>query len=168
MALGGTGLSFCCHVGDRDSAGSNRLDVQNKFRMGDFGRLVLSYPGAEFSFIPLDSPAYEHRMYLPLAAVVVLGVMGIHALIGRRTLAVAMALAIALGVLTAQRNEDYRNEIAIWSDTVAKRPENSRAHCDLGVALARAGRLQEAMGQYEQALRFQPDSAGGTTTSGTP
>ncbi|HUJ71275.1 MAG TPA: hypothetical protein VLZ30_03470, partial [Verrucomicrobiae bacterium] len=46
------------------------------------------------SFVPTDSPAYEHRMYLPLAAVVVAVVMGIYALAGRRTVALTMVLAI--------------------------------------------------------------------------
>ncbi len=39
-------------VGDRDSAGGNCLDVQNKLRLGGFGRMVFSDPGAEFEFHP--------------------------------------------------------------------------------------------------------------------
>jgi tetratricopeptide (TPR) repeat protein len=111
------------------------------------------------SFIPTDSPAYEHCLYLPLAAVIVLVVMGIHALVGRRTAAVAAALAVGLGVLTVQRNKDYRSEIVIWGDTVAKRPENARAHCSLGVALQGFGNVPGAIEQYEQALRIKPDLA---------
>jgi tetratricopeptide (TPR) repeat protein len=111
------------------------------------------------SIIPLDSPAYEHRMYLSLAAVIVLGVMGIHAWIGRRTVAVAVVLAVALGVLTWRRNQDYRSDVAIWRDTVAKCPNNPRAHNNLGLALAQVGRLPEAIVQCEQALRIKPDDA---------
>ena len=111
------------------------------------------------SFIPLDSPAYEHRMYLPLAAVVVLVVMGIHALAGRRTVIVVAVLVVGLGVLTVQRNQDYRSELAIWADTVAKWPENSRAHNNLGIALQRFGNVPEAIEHYEQALRLKPDLA---------
>ena len=111
------------------------------------------------SFIPLDSPAYEHRMYLALAAVVVLAVMGIHAVAGRRTVAVVAVLAVGLGVLTVQRNQDYRSSIAIWGDTVAKRPGNPRAQYNLGCSLQQKGRMQEAMEQWEQALRLKPDYA---------
>ena len=59
------------------------------------------------SFIPTDSPAYEHRMYLPLAAVVVPAVMGIYTRLGRRSLVVFLVVAVGLGFLTARRNEDY-------------------------------------------------------------
>jgi tetratricopeptide (TPR) repeat protein len=109
------------------------------------------------SVIPLDSAAYEHRMYLSLAAVIVLGVMGIYALIGRRTVAVAAVLAIALGVLTWRRNQDYRSDMAIWQDTVAKCPNNPRAQDHLGIDLEQLGKMDDAMVHYEQALRIAPD-----------
>jgi len=101
----------------------------------------------------------EHRMYLPLAAVVVLGVLGIHELVGRRTVAVAVVVALTLGVLTWRRNEDYRSDADIWADTVAKRPDNPRAQEHLGVALGQTGRLPQAVEHLEQALRAEPDYA---------
>ena len=119
------------------------------------------------SFLPTDSPAYEHRMYLPLAALVVPGVMGLHALAGRRTVAVVVAVVVGLGVLTWQRNQDYRNGWAIWEDTVAQRPQNPRAFYNLGVALKQAGRMQEAMAQWEQALRLKPNYAEAHINLGT-
>ena len=102
----------------------------------------------------------EHRMYLPLAAVVALGVMGIHALVGQSRysgMSVCLVLAVGLGFLTAQRNEDYRSELAIWSDTVAKIPSNPRAHLNLGNALFESGKVSDAIEQYEQALRIKHD-----------
>jgi tetratricopeptide (TPR) repeat protein len=111
------------------------------------------------SVIPLDSPAYEHRMYLPLAGVVVLAVLGIHALTGRRWMAVVAVLVVGLGILTWQRNRDYRSELSIWRDTARKRPNNPRAYTNLGLALVHLGRVREAIGYYEQALRIKPDSS---------
>ena len=65
-------------------------------------------------------------------------------------------LAAGLGVLTMQRNDDYRSEIAIWADAVAKRPENSRTQYNLGLALTEAGRVREAVAhlirRYESPL----------------
>jgi len=129
-------------------------------------RPCLAFLGAWFflilaptsSFLPsLNEVAAERRMYLPLAAVVTVVVIGIHARAGRRSLPVFLVLAVWLGLLTVQRNEDYRSEISIWSDTVAKRPDNARAHTSLGSALTEAGWAPEAIGHLEQALRLKPD-----------
>ena len=111
------------------------------------------------SVIPLDSPAFEHRMYLPLAALAVAGVVGLYALVGRRTVAVATVLAIGLGILTWRRNLDYRSELVIWEDTVAKRPDDPRAHYNLAVILGKAGRTREEVEHYQQALRLKPNYA---------
>jgi Flp pilus assembly protein TadD len=112
------------------------------------------------SILPsLGEVAAERRMYLPLAAVVTMVVIGIHAWAGRQSLPVFLGLAVGLGFLTVQRNQDYRSEIAIWADTVAKRPENPRAHSNLGNPLLDAGREREALEHYEQALRIKPDYA---------
>jgi tetratricopeptide (TPR) repeat protein len=108
----------------------------------------------------------EHRMYLALAAVVALAVTAIHGLGGRRSLAVLVMLAGALGVLTHRRNLDYRSELALWQDTVAKRPFNSMAHSSLGSALVEAGRQPEAIAEFEAALRLWPDNIEAHTNLG--
>ena len=128
--------------------------------IGFLGAWFLVILAPTSSVVPVAyQPMAENRMYLPLAAVVVLAVMGIHALVGRRTVVVVVALVIGLGALTWRRNQDYRSTLTIWSDTVAKRPDNGRAHYNLGFALWQAGKATEAIGQYEQALRVKPDFA---------
>jgi tetratricopeptide (TPR) repeat protein len=37
------------------------------------------------------------------------------------------------------------------------KPDFAEAHYNLGVALEKTGRVQEAIAQYERALRIQPD-----------
>jgi tetratricopeptide (TPR) repeat protein len=101
----------------------------------------------------------EHRMYLPLAAVLVLVAVGAQALAGRRALVALLALAAIAGILTARRNLVYHSELALWSDTVAHRPDNPRAHTNLGIALAGAGRLPEAAAQFEESLRLDAGNA---------
>jgi hypothetical protein len=48
------------------------------------------------------------------------------------------------GLLTFDRNADYRDAISIWQDTVSKRPRNSHAQNNLGEAYYEAGRPGEA------------------------
>jgi len=130
-------------------------------------RPVIGFAGAWFflilaassSVIPISGqPIAEHRVYLSLAAVVALGVLGLYRLIGRRSLAVCAAVAAGLGWLTAQRNQDYRSELAIWSDTVAKCPDNERAHNNHGICLVNVpGQLPVAIAEFHAALRIKPD-----------
>jgi len=98
----------------------------------------------------------EHRMYLPLAAVITGGVLGLQALAGRRSTWAFALLGVAFGWLTVQRNRDYRSGMVLWQDTVAKCPDNSRAHVNLGKALLDAGRDAAAMAEYREAVRLDP------------
>ena len=112
------------------------------------------------SFMPLDSPAYEHRVYLSLAAIVVAVTLVLYTLAGRRaTVAISVVLAVGLGFLSWRRNQDYRTELAIWADTVAKRPDNPRAQNNLGRALLSTGRFSEAIQHLEQAIKLRPKYA---------
>ena len=102
-------------------------------------------------------PMAEHRMYLPLAAVVAAVAVGLHGLLGRRSLPLLLSLALASGWLTWKRNGIYGSEERIWGDTVARCPDNVRAHNNLGLALQKIpGRSNEAIAQYEEALRLDP------------
>jgi tetratricopeptide (TPR) repeat protein len=123
------------------------------------------------SVLPLIGEfAAERRMYLPLAAVVALVVIGSHMGFagicgrlgwgsGRRRVVevvVLVAMVAVLAQLTVRRNEDYRSEVSLWTDVVAKRPNNARGHNNLGGALATQGKPEEAIAQYSEALRISP------------
>jgi len=101
----------------------------------------------------------EHRMYLPLAAVLVLGAVGLHAWFGRRAFFLLGACALALAALTVHRNHDYRSRLSLWSATVALRPDNPRAREGLAEALVDAGRLDLAIAQYAETVRLKPDES---------
>jgi tetratricopeptide (TPR) repeat protein len=106
----------------------------------------------------------EHRMYLPLAAVIAFAVLfterALASLIpgaGRRGCVVLCIAIAAVGVaLTLHRNENYRSELSIWADTVAKRPDNARAWNNLGIFEVGDGQPKKAVEAYEQALRIDP------------
>ncbi len=118
------------------------------------------------SIIPLADAAFEHRMYLPLAAVVCLVVIGGYALAARLpgrpaaaaagTLLAGAAVA-ALAALTYLRNEDYADAEAMYRDVVGQRPENQRARANLGFAVFEKGRIAEAGGHFQIATDRAPD-----------
>ena len=123
------------------------------------------------SFWPLTTEfAAERRMYLPLAAVIALIVICGHTALrdiwrrlewrtGTRRfveIAVLIVIAVTLAQVTVGRNEDYRSAVHFWSDVVAKRPNDSRGHNNLGIALANQGRLAEAVVHYSKALQLDP------------
>jgi protein O-mannosyl-transferase len=125
------------------------------------------------SIVPIKDAAYEHRMYLSLAAlaagVVVGGYLTGKQLIQRRTLSpgVAGTIAVSLtalviivfGILTHRRNADYASEYSIWRDTVAKAPHNGRARNNFGMALAERKQYAEAIAEYQKALDIKSDFA---------
>jgi tetratricopeptide (TPR) repeat protein len=120
------------------------------------------------SFVPLGTQTMaEHRMYLPLAAVLGLFVASVLAAAGgagpwrRRSMAAGLlAGAAALGVASVQRTLDYRTELAIWTDNVAKCPGNARAHGNLGRAYLLLGRWEEAIAECREELRLDPNYYG--------
>lgn len=113
--------------------------------------------GPSSSIVPVASQTMaEHRMYLPLIVPVMLAVAGLYAWLGLRSFLVCGALAAGCGGLTFSRNADYRGELALWTDTVAKWPTNGRAHNNLGKAVFAAGRPSEAVAHYQEAIRLQP------------
>jgi Flp pilus assembly protein TadD len=141
----------------------------------------LGFCGASFflilaptsSFVPLRDLAFEHRMYLPLAAIILLMVLGASALwkgfsprlisnsFGRAcTVGVLVGVVVVvLSLLTIRRNEDYRSAMVMWTDVVAKRPGNPRGHNNVGSELLLQGRVNEGIPHLLHAIRLRPDYA---------
>jgi tetratricopeptide (TPR) repeat protein len=166
--------------------------VIRNWRWGFLGAWFFVILAPTSGLVRLAQTRAEHRMYLPLAAAAVLAVLGAHAL-GERVLRrsrsakqdpahdevprsrlgwvlAAGTLAVvtaALGYVTYQRNTDYRSEVAIWSDTIAKRPNNAKAYYTRGCCLALAGRPREAVLDFDRAIAIWDDYAGAYLNRGT-
>jgi len=129
------------------------------------------------TFVPIVTEVgAERRMYLSLAGPIVLVVVGAYWLLRRLSAngfarragwALALTVAILLAWTTVLRNRDYASAISIWQSSVEARPDNHRAHGNLGKALQQDGRLEEAMAHYRRALELQPDYAEGLNNMGS-
>jgi tetratricopeptide (TPR) repeat protein len=110
------------------------------------------------SIVPVSTEIIaEHRMYLPLAAVVALAVLSLDAVVARRPFLVAVGLvAVGFGFMTSRRAEVYRSPLAFWTDVVLKVPENAGAWNNLGNLRADRGDPSGAIGDYRRALAIAP------------
>lgn len=117
------------------------------------------------SVIPIADVIFEHRMYLSLACVLTLIVVGGWLLL--RTLMDARQAAAAGGALTAivallfagmtlTRNFEYASAVSIWRTVTERAPHNPRGWHNLGEALGSVGQRDEAMAAYERALAIVP------------
>lgn len=129
------------------------------------GLLFFAVLSPTSSFVPGNRQTMaEHRMYLPLAAVLTLVVAGTYLAARtparrRAAAAVAVAAVLAAGALTVRRNEDYRTVLTLYRDTVEKRPANGFARYNLAKVLADAGAHAEAVVHFEAAARLMPGIA---------
>jgi Flp pilus assembly protein TadD len=119
-------------------------------RIGFLGAWFFVTLAPTSSFVPIATEVgAERRMYLPLAAIVVLAVCGtIVALAGRRVSrraasGVLAVVCVLLAGTTVLRNFEYRSGLSLARVTVERRP-HGRAFLRLGVLLFEAGRRAEA------------------------
>ncbi len=125
--------------------------------LGLLGAWLFVILGPSSSIVPLTTQTIaEHRMYLPLAAVITLVVIGLHRWLGQRALVATLGLAVVCSAVTVRRNTDYRNALTIWSDTAVKWRGNARAQTNWGNALARLNRPAEAMPHFAEAILLDP------------
>src|SRR5205814_10714432 len=87
----------------------------------------------------------ESRVYLPLAAIVVLAVIIARPLLRRSRVPATSAIAVAIvcvpfAVATVHRNGEYQSAVRLWQTVVARHP-HARAHRNLALELRRPDSL---------------------------
>ena len=136
--------------------------------VGIVRRSAWAFPAAAFfvilaptsSVLPIVTEiAAEHRMYLPLAGVIALAVLGAYSLASRSTIVAALVVAVVFAGMTYRRNADYHDYDRIWLDTIAKRPHNARARNNYATSLLMKGRYAEAERHLRVAVDEQPSFA---------
>lgn len=133
---------------------------------------------APTSVVPITTEmAAERRMYLPLAAIVVLLVVGSY-LLAKRLLqnsadcksnrfgvekplaliaAPALLIALLCGIASAKRANSFHDPLAVWNDLLRHQPNNSLAHGNKAFLLNEAGNAPAAVEEYREAVRLAPD-----------
>jgi tetratricopeptide (TPR) repeat protein len=107
----------------------------------------------------------ERRMYLPLAALATLVVVGGYALVRKirwirwPITAGAAAVILCLSLVSAKRLSLYRDPVALWQQTVELQPSDDLSHTNLGYELYRKHRVDEAIAQFQITLRLNPHMA---------
>ena len=140
-------------------------------------RKAWAFPAAVFfivlapssSILPVVTEvATEHRMYLPLAAVLALMISALHAWPPARRAVVpaAIAVAVLLAGMTIDRNHVYASDERVWQDTIDKVPSNARAHHNYAVDLLKAGRVAAAESHARTATTLKPQVADAQQTLG--
>jgi Flp pilus assembly protein TadD len=127
------------------------------------------------SVMPVVDAAFEHRMYLPLAAVVAGAVIAADGVWRRATVpkspvaatgqspvmtwapvALAVIVIVALASQTMARNEVFRSPLSVYAEAVEHVPTNARAHLGLAIALHLAGDDRTALEEVDRALAMGP------------
>ncbi len=140
-------------------------------------RAPLGFAGAWFfvilapssSILPIITEvAAEHRMYLPLAAVIAAAIVCAReamrradagSMVRRAAFAVALLVIGAYGWTAHARNDDYVSDERIWFDTVQKQPQNARARTNYAAHLLKTGQAKAAAEHLQVAVTEIPDYA---------
>jgi len=122
------------------------------------------------SFYPILDAAFEHRMYLPLAPILLMIVLALRAVIlrtpamtprsnDRALLAIAAIVALLLTVRTISRNALYADPVALWKSNLEHGGiDNPRAITNLSGAFLMNGQYVEAREAALHAVRLSTDN----------
>ena len=134
-----------------------------------------------YNAIPIVNPFAERYLYLPMVGFSIIVGVGIHRIFTIKTsspirgegggegwflkrrnlyiLAVSIVIISIYSFAVIQRNRIWLDDYSLWSDTVIKMPESTRAHHGIGIVYFKQGRLYEAMEELKLALSLKPGFA---------
>ena len=108
----------------------------------------------------------DRYTYVPLIGVFVMLVWGAYELTARwRRQALALAALALTGLLlcvglTRRQIGYWKDDESVWRHALAVTQSNELAHLHMGITLGDQGRLDEAIGHFEAAIRLSPQDAG--------
>jgi len=136
-------------------------------RLVSFGILwFLIALSVESSIIPIADVIFEHRVYLPsvgffmaAATTAFLIRQRLGTTQGTALIAVLGSLVVVFTGLTYLRNTVWQSEVSLWEDVISKSPRKPRGYTNLGLALEREGRHQQAKENFARATSIDPGHA---------
>jgi len=134
-----------------------------KSRLGAMGVAIYWLGLATVSnFIPLYRILADRFYYLPMVGIALQ--VAALLLMARRWSAgfwaatvILLVMLIPLTVLTVRREAVFAGEIPLWTDTLQASPFSATAHNGLGLGFYRDGRMDEALAQFQMALKIDPN-----------
>jgi tetratricopeptide (TPR) repeat protein len=114
----------------------------------------------------------DRYTYVPLIGLFIIVAWGTADLLQRfsyqRFILPALAVIVLAGCAVTSRRqvESWQDSKALWTHALAVTSENYLAHNNLGLALQREGKTDEAMSHYDEALRIRPGYATARTNLG--
>lgn len=122
---------------------------------GFFALLLMLAPTS--TIIPIPDAVAERRLYFPFLGLLLMTaqVLLFWKPARGKQQAVFGVVLLALGGLTFRRSALYADPVAMWEDSIAVNPANSRAQFQLAYAYYQRGRCEEASGRYEKAAAMR-------------
>ncbi len=130
-----------------------------------FGLLLIFVPLLPAFYIPGISgkPFAERYLYLPSVGLALIIALLVNWTKVNRPATVSILVAVCLMIVglysveTLSRNTIWRDDITLYGDTVKKSPDSDLPHFNFGVKLREKGKIDEAIEQYQIALKMNPD-----------
>jgi len=130
------------------------------FAVASLAYLLMLAPVAGLTPSGLQATA-DRYIYVPGVVVWIVVGAAVSRLSALRLRTPAVALAtialVAAGTIAFRQTAYWHDSIALWTRAADVDPANDVATYNLAIALAEAGREDEAIGRYEETLRLVPD-----------
>ena len=125
---------------------------------------VFPFIPASNLFFPVGFVVAERVLYLPSMGFCLLLAAGWDRLYRRRPTPALIGLAVLFGLLAAKtvvRNNDWQDELSLFSSGLKITRSNAKLLNNVGHALETEARYETALRYYQKAIQVEPDDIGG-------
>jgi protein O-mannosyl-transferase len=117
----------------------------------------------ESSVIPIRDVIFEHRLYLPIIGFILIVLYLIFYLSNKKIMDYVVIFLVVIitlySYLSYQRNIVWHNDGTLWTDSVRKSPENSRAWNNRGLYFLKKDQHEIAIKNFSKAIELKPNYA---------